>query len=569
MESVDFAPRMLSRGDMVKDYEIIAPLRSGGMALLYLARRRGAGGINRLVVLKLVHPDLVENERMTALFLAEARVCAQIAHPNLVHVEEIGELDGRYFLAMEYVHGVSLSELLSVLNERRLRMNTKLCVWIVAQIAEALHAVHEARGDNDKPLRIVHSDVSPQNVLIGHTGHVKLIDFGIAKSRHDSTGPYSALLGKLGYMAPEQLSLAAIDRRTDVYALGVMLWEMLAARSLFRCQRIDDERDWATREDPPLVSTFSPVSEALDRVVRRTIDANPGARYSSALAFRAALLRAQPDALQIDPPRLASFMYPLIGEELKRQRESWPLDVSAPLELEAAAPGASDPSTKVPREHSDEYDTTTRVRDAQWLFDDPTGVDDRAIVCPVDDEANTEVTVPQSPHARRASIPQQSDSLDSSRPPAPIQVMALHEPWPPSPAKPPAITLRPAQPVFPSIEAQVVTVASAASSAPPGRGSRGAGLLSLGVLCLALGCVIGVLVRREPVGTVRRLPTSAAFREPAAQLTAGEPELRPRRPNAVKRGLVLASRDAGIPQARAKRTYKQATRPKVAKRAKR
>src|SRR4051812_6229898 len=143
---------MLSPSDKVKDYEVIAPLGSGGMARLYLARRRGVGGFSRLVTLKLVHPHLIEDERIVKLFLDEARISAHVAHPNVVHVEEVGKFGDSYFIAMEYVHGVSLAELLARLNERRLRLRPKLCVWLAGQIAEALHAAHEARGENGAPL---------------------------------------------------------------------------------------------------------------------------------------------------------------------------------------------------------------------------------------------------------------------------------------------------------------------------------------------------------------------------------------------------------------------------------
>jgi serine/threonine protein kinase len=579
---------MLSRGDMVKDYEVIAPLRSGGMALLFLARRRGVGGFNRLVVLKLVHPDLVENAQMTTLFLSEARVCAQIAHPNVVHVEEIGELDGTYFLAMEYVHGVSLAELIALLSERRLRMNPKLCIWIAAQIAEALHAVHEARGDNDKPLRIVHRDVSPQNVLVGHTGHVKLIDFGIAKCHHgdDPTALGSTVLGKLGYMAPEQLCLAPVDRRTDVYALGVMLWEMLTARSLFRCRRIDDERDWATRENPPPPSTFSPVSEAIDRVVKRAIEANPDGRFSSALAFRAALLRAEPDALKVDAPRLASLMYSLFGDELRRRREDLPVDVGAQLELESTAKplGIEEFTAEVPLDASGEYDLPTRVREAASLFDHDATVlaeDDTHVSALGTFDTQEEdpiITLPQAPHARRAS----SGGAASSPPPAPMQVLARDEP--PKRMEAGTITIAPLpiawpmplrQPlalVIPATEASLVTAPEVVPSVRLRRRklSTGAvGLLSLSMLYIALGMVLGTRMQGEPAGAVGKLLRGAAFHAPTDQLTASQPEPTLRSRRALKRELTLASRDAGLQQARVHRSYKQASRAKLGAHARR
>jgi eukaryotic-like serine/threonine-protein kinase len=328
---------MFTHGDKVKEYEVIAPLRSGGMAMLYLARRRGVGGFSRLVALKTVHSHLADDAGINRLFLQEARIAASIAHPNVVNVEEVGESDGNYFMAMEYVHGVSLAELMLGLQKRRLRMSGKLCVWVAAHVAEALHAAHEATGENGVPLQIVHRDVSPQNVLIGHNGHVKLIDFGIAKSqrvsRHATGG---AVLGKLGYMAPEQLRVAPVDRRTDLYALGVMLWEMLTSRSLFRSVRIDDERDWDTRESPPPPSRYSPLATpALDRVVSRAIAFDANERYASALELRAALLAAEPAAAEVDAPRFAALLRNMLGDELERRRASFPSEVSVELARDA------------------------------------------------------------------------------------------------------------------------------------------------------------------------------------------------------------------------------------------
>jgi serine/threonine protein kinase len=334
---------MLLPGDKVKDCEVIAPLGSGGMARLYLARRRGVGGFSRLVTLKLVHPHLIEDERIVKLFLDEARISAHVAHPNVVHVEEVGKFGDSYFIAMEYVHGVSLAELLARLNERRLRLRPKLCVWLAGQIAEALHAAHEAKGENGAPLGIVHRDVSPQNVLVGHTGHVKLIDFGIARSQTEADPRIGAraVLGKLRYMSPEQLRLERADRRTDVYALGVMLWEMLAGRNLLRCRRLDDEGDWTIRENPPPPSKYSAHSTpSLDRVVSKAIAFDPADRYDSAFQFRTALLRADPAAATLDAPMVAALMRSMLGDELDRRRASWPSEVSGALEGETDGPSS-------------------------------------------------------------------------------------------------------------------------------------------------------------------------------------------------------------------------------------
>jgi serine/threonine protein kinase len=336
---------VLNPGDKVNDYEIITPIRSGGMAMLYLARRRGVGGFNRLVALKLVHAHLTAEPKINRLFLQEARIAASVAHPNVVHVEEVGSADGKYFIAMEYVHGVSLDQFLNELRKQRRRMSRKLCVWIAAQISEALHAVHEATLENGMPLNIVHRDVSPQNVLISHTGHIKLIDFGIAKSQLMSyqASRGGSVLGKLRYMAPEQLSLQPVSRHTDVYALGVMLWEMLTARNLLRCFRIDDERDWTTRENPPAPSQYAPnLSAPLDQAVLKAIASVPEARYDNALAFRRALLRAESGASQVDAPAFAALIQQLIGDELARRRAAFPNEVNVQLASDVAS--AAEPS---------------------------------------------------------------------------------------------------------------------------------------------------------------------------------------------------------------------------------
>lgn len=299
------------------------------MAQLYLARRRGAGGFSRLVTLKFVHDHLSANEDIIRLFLQEAQLSAHITHPNVVRVEDVGRCGDSYFIAMEYVHGVSLAELLSCVRQMRVQLKPALYLWIGAQIAEALHAAHEARGENGAPLGIVHHDVSPENVLVSDTGHVKLIDFGIARSRAQSQDRQdkAAVRGKLRYISPEQLLKEPVDRRADVYALGVMLWEMLTGRNLLRCRCLDDVRDWATRANPPPPSRYnSNVTPSLDQAVLKAIAYEPSARSSDALELRAALLNADPEAARLDAPSVAQLLAPVLDHALARQRTHGPVD---------------------------------------------------------------------------------------------------------------------------------------------------------------------------------------------------------------------------------------------------
>lgn len=322
---------MLSPSDKISAYELIAPLGKGGMAQLYLARRRGEGGFSRLVTLKFVHDHLSSNEDIVRLFLQEARLSSHITHPNVVRVEDVGRCGDSYFIAMEYVHGVSLAELLSCVRHMRVQLEPALYIWIGAQIAEALHAAHEARCENGAPLGIVHHDVSPENVLVSDTGHVKLIDFGIARCRTESDADKDALRGKVRYMAPELLLKDPADRRADVYALGVMLWEMLTGRNLLRCRSLEDPRDWATRTDPPAPSRYNgSVNAALDRAVLDALAYEPSERYADALQFRAALLGADIDAARLDAPRVAQLIEPVLGRALARQRTHGPVDHGHP-----------------------------------------------------------------------------------------------------------------------------------------------------------------------------------------------------------------------------------------------
>jgi len=222
-------------GQQVGSYDIVTRLRSGGMATLFLGRRQGPAGFRRHVAIKVVHEHLAADPTFVRMFLDEALLSARIQHPNVVHVEELGEADGTYFLVMEYVHGCTLSRLLKQLSKLGRRLSPDMAAWIAIQIAEGLHAAHDLTGDHGEALHVVHRDVSPQNVLLSETGHVKLIDFGVAKARGRALRTTSgSLKGKLAYMSPEQARGDDLDRRTDVYALGVVLWESLTGRRRFQ-----------------------------------------------------------------------------------------------------------------------------------------------------------------------------------------------------------------------------------------------------------------------------------------------------------------------------------------------
>ena len=312
----------LASGSRIGGYEIVAPLRAGGMASFYLARRVGPAGFMRPVGIKVVHAHLAADRSFVDMFLDEARLSARIVHPNVVHVEELGESDGMFFLAMELVHGAPLSALLRRLSETHKVLTVPVACAIAMRVADGLHAAHEVKDDAGALLEVVHRDVSPQNILVGADGRVKLIDFGIAKARgrlQETEG--GSLKGKLRYMSPEQAWGKPIDRRSDVYALGIVLWESLTGRRLFGG---DSEIDALERVRAPEIPDASELEDSvppsLDAALRTALARDPGDRFDTAQAFRKAVGNACPEATKVEPDEIGALVRTLLAADLERER---------------------------------------------------------------------------------------------------------------------------------------------------------------------------------------------------------------------------------------------------------
>ncbi|MDQ3038043.1 MAG: serine/threonine protein kinase, partial [Myxococcota bacterium] len=327
---------MFQVGEVIGSYTILAHLRTGGMASLYLARRNGAAGFSRLVAIKVVHPRLSEDSGLNRMFVDEAKLTSRIDHPNVVHVEELGETAGTYYLVMEYVHGCSLAQLMRSLGRSKRRLSPTVAVAICARVAEGLHAAHETTGEDGQLLNLVHRDVSPQNILLSHKGHVKLIDFGIAKAkldRHQSNT--RSIKGKVRYMAPEQATTGKVDRRTDVYALGIVLWELLTMRRLFT-GRTEFEILMQVRK-PTILAPSRYVSELtpeLDAVVMRALALDPDDRFPNAKELRRSLVRALSRAAGIDSAHIADLLVNVMSDALDQERHELPHEVSRVLRAE-------------------------------------------------------------------------------------------------------------------------------------------------------------------------------------------------------------------------------------------
>ena len=325
-------------------YHLGPLVAKGGMASVYLARIQGSAGFEKSVALKLILPSLSEDQDFVAMFMDEARIASKIDHPNVCTVFDFGRVDGRYYLAMEYLRGQSLRHVLRRVYEFGPEPDwvRTLCTLMV-QTCEGLHAAHELRDPDGLLLDVVHRDISPHNIFVTYDGVAKIVDFGIASARnrehHTTTG---TIKGKLAYMAPEQLTGAELDRRVDVWALGIVLWEALTGRRLFR-GRTDSETLFQvmTKEVPAPSSLTKNVPKELDAIVAKALQRDPSRRYADARAFGRALSEflstSGPPLLSSD---VAQWMGELFAQEKHAQRETdaWRIEEPTVVQGESVRP---------------------------------------------------------------------------------------------------------------------------------------------------------------------------------------------------------------------------------------
>lgn len=293
-------------------------IASGGMATVHLARLMGPEGFSRTVAVKQLHPQFSRDPEFVAMFLDEARLASRVRHPNVVSPLDVISCPPELFMVMEYVHGASLSRLLKRATPEA--VPPRVAVAIIGQVLLGLHAAHEATGEGGEPLELVHRDISPQNIMVTKDGAARIVDFGIAKAkaRSHQTDP-GKLKGKLGYMAPEQVNLEPVDRRADVFAVGVVLWELLAGRRLFSSDNAGAAVQKLLNAEIELPSRLVPnLPPALDQVVLKALSRPPADRFQSARAMAEALDRAVAPCSMLE---LASWVESLVGEELEARSE--------------------------------------------------------------------------------------------------------------------------------------------------------------------------------------------------------------------------------------------------------
>jgi serine/threonine protein kinase len=274
-------------GHRLGRYEVLAKLASGGMAVVYVARAQGAADFERLVALKVLHANLAYEEEFTRMFLDEARLAASIRHPNVVPTIDISDsLETGYFLVMEYIEGDHLGALLASAHKAGERLSLPIILRIAADALAGLGAAHELRDETGKSLHLVHRDVSPHNILVGRDGVSRLTDFGVAKAEDRLTHTRDGQVkGKLAYMAPEQASIGSSDSRSDLFSMGIILWECVTTRRLFRAESTAATLTKLLSEEIALPSAVDPALAPLDSVLRKALERDPGARFQTAEEF--------------------------------------------------------------------------------------------------------------------------------------------------------------------------------------------------------------------------------------------------------------------------------------------
>ena len=313
------------------------------MADVYLAIAHGPSGVRKLVVVKCMRAGSELDSTLAQMFLEEGRLAALLNHANVVHTYEVGQGDDGAYIVMEYLHGQALS----AVQRAAKPLAPRVAARIAADALSGLHYVHELRDLDGTPLSIVHRDLSPPNIFVTHDGVVKLVDFGIAKTALATRASTEAgiVKGKLAYMAPEQTSSGVVDRRADIYAMGVVLWELLAARRIVEDLSPVSVVQHTLHGTTPLVSSIrAEVDPALDRIVERALQRDPEARYATALEMREDLEGFLSQSSAVGVKQLAQLMsehFSAQREQREHQIQSWVAaytpEPPAELELGAAA----------------------------------------------------------------------------------------------------------------------------------------------------------------------------------------------------------------------------------------
>lgn len=312
--SLQHQPRIVGR------YAIYGEVASGGMATVHFGRLVGQVGFSRTVAIKRLHPQFAKDPDFVSMFVDEARLAARIQHPNVVPTLDIVAVDDELFLVMDYVQGEAFSKLIRAARRQNIPVPIRIAMSVMAGALHGLHAAHEAKSERGQPLGIVHRDVSPQNILVGTDGVARVLDFGVAKAAMRATSTRDGQMkGKISYMAPEQMRGKGVDRRTDVFAAGIVLWEALTGRRLFDGNDPGEVLTKLLEVQVPLPTSVEPsLPPEADTLVMRALQRDMDNRYASAREFAIALENSGHVAL---PREVGEWVEAIGGDSLNKRAE--------------------------------------------------------------------------------------------------------------------------------------------------------------------------------------------------------------------------------------------------------
>jgi serine/threonine protein kinase len=308
-------------------YTLLRRLAAGGMAELFLALHRSVAGFEKLMVIKRILPSVNEDKAFIDMLLHEARIAATLSHPNIVHIFDVGHIDGTYFIAMEHIHGEDIGAILRAMKKKGQReFPLEYALSIVLGATAGLAYAHDKRDLDGAPLHIVHRDISPRNIVVSFTGDVKIVDFGIAKSTSEPVDDTQGgqIKGKASYMSPEQASGQPVDWRSDIFAAGVMLFELTTGRRLFRgASEFETLKLICDKEYPRPTEIKPDYPKALEQIVMRALAKKRDERYQSARELQADLEDfVREERIAVSPVSLARWMQLLFQDQLVEQKEA-------------------------------------------------------------------------------------------------------------------------------------------------------------------------------------------------------------------------------------------------------
>ncbi|MGI5864676.1 MAG: protein kinase domain-containing protein [Myxococcales bacterium] len=321
-------------------YRLLKKLATGGMAEVFLAQQKGLEGFEKLLVIKRILPHLADDEEFVTMFLNEARIAARFNHPNIVQIYDLGKEEDTYFIAMEFIHGEDLGRIMRKAWQARAWIPVPIALRIIASVCEGLYYAHSKTDEHGNPLKVVHRDISPQNIIVSFDGNVKVVDFGIARAADQvSTTRSGAIKGKYAYMSPEQASGKVVDHRSDIFAVGLVLFELLTGMRPLKRENDIMTLKAAVECRFPRCSEVANVPPQIDPLVERALAKVADDRYQDARAFQMALENCMVEhRLNASTIHISEMMRELFGDRLAEEAR-----IGEPVVLRSETGGAPVP----------------------------------------------------------------------------------------------------------------------------------------------------------------------------------------------------------------------------------